>query len=90
MATHIIKRHGHDEKFDPRKVYASVYAACRNAHLSEIQSEKIAEAVSMRLTSWMKSKTHVDSSDVFAEVINILREIHPDVAFMYETHRDLS
>ena len=90
MATHIIKRHGHEEKFDPRKIYASVYAACRNAHLSEVQSEKIAEAVEMRLTSWMKNRTQVSSEDIFQQIIAILKELHPDVAFMYETHRDLS
>ena len=88
--THIVKRKGHKEPFDTRKVYGSVYAACRNVHLSEIQSEKIAEAIELRMKKWMADKQQVSSEDIFQEVIEILRELEPDAAFMYETHRDIA
>lgn len=87
---HIVKRRGHTEPFDSRKVYGSVYAACRNAHLSEIQSEKIAEAASRRLEQWIEAQGQVSSQDIFEQIVKVLRELHPDAAFLYETHRDVS
>lgn len=87
---HIVKRKGHREPFDSRKVYASSYAACRNAHLSEIQSEKIAEAVSMSLEKWMADKSEITSQEIFDQTKKVLAELHPDAAFLYETHRDVS
>jgi len=90
MLTHIVKRKGHKEPFDSRKIYASAYASCRNVHLSEIQSEKIAEAVELRMRKWIEQKQEVNSEDIFQEVIKILKELEPDAAFMYETHRDIS
>lgn len=87
---HIVKRRGHKEPFDSRKVYGSTYAACRNAHLSEIQSEKIAETVSGNLEKWIANKKEVSSQDIFEQTILILRELHPDAGFLFETHRDVS
>jgi len=42
---HIVKRRGHKEEYDERKVYASAYAACLNVHLGEIEAEEIATKV---------------------------------------------
>lgn len=88
--THIVKRRGHKQPFDPRKVYASSYEACRNAHLSEIESEKIAEAVQKSLEKWIAKKTEVTSDEIFREVIKVLKELEQDAAFLYETHRDIA
>ena len=87
---HIVKRKGHKEPFDPRKVYAASYAACRNAHLSEMLSENIAEAVQKRLENWIEEKNEVGSDEIFKEIIAVLKELHPDAAFLFETHRDIS
>lgn len=87
---HIVKRRGRTEPFDSRKVYASVYSACRNAHLSEVQSEKIAEAMSARLDQWMTDKQQVSSQEIFAKTFEVLQELHQDAAFLYKTHRDIS
>ena len=90
MATHIVKRRGHTESFDSKKVYAASYSACRNAHLSEMLSENIADAVEKRLVSWVEDKTEISSDDIFQEIIAVLKELHPDAAFLFETHRDIS
>lgn len=87
---HIVKRRGHKEPYDQRKVYGSVYSACRNAHLSEMMSEKIAETVTSRLGEWVTDKSEITSQQIFEEVVNVLNELHKDVAFLYETHRDIS
>ncbi len=88
--SHIVKRRGHKETFDSRKIYGSTYAACRNAHLSEIQSEKIAEAASKSIEKWIEKRSEVSSDEIFQQTIKVLKELEPDAAFLYETHRDIS
>ena len=87
---HIVKRQGHTEEFDSRKIYAASYAACRNAHLSEMQAEHIAETVTAHLEKWIDDKPQITSDEIFKQVAEILRELHSDAAFLYETHRDIS
>lgn len=87
---HIVKRAGHKEPFDARKVYGSVFFACRNVHLDEPEAEKIAEQVSKRIEQWVKPKKSVSSQDISQQVAKELDKINADAAFMYETHRDLS
>ena len=42
------------------------------------------------MRKWIEQKQEVNSEDIFQEVIKILKELEPDAAFMYETHRDVS
>jgi transcriptional regulator NrdR family protein len=90
MAQHIIKRRGHREAYDEKKIYASVYAASLNAHLVKVEAEKIAERVSRAITSWIALRETASSGDIFKEAIKLLKKENTDVAFMYETHRDLA
>ncbi len=87
---HIVKRRGHTEPFDSRKIYAAVFASCRNAHLSEMLSENIADSVQNRLEEWVEDKQDVTSEQIFRETITVLKALHPDAAFLFETHRDIS
>lgn len=87
---HIVKRKGHKEEFDERKVYASAYAACLNVHLNEEEAEKIASKVSGEVREWIKKKREVSSQDIFDFVIKSLKKYNEHAAFMYETHRDIS
>ncbi len=50
----IVKRGTHAQQFDDRKVYASAYFACRNAHLSEKEAEKLAEKVTSSVITRIK------------------------------------
>ena len=86
----IVKRKGHTEKYDERKVYASAYFACRNAHLSEKESEKISAKVATAVTAAMKKRRSASSDAVFAAIIGQLDKLNEDAAFLYETHRDIS
>ena len=88
--TLIVKRKGHKENFDIRKVYASVYAACRNGHLNEQDAEAIADKVSKELEAQLKDKVEIDSNQIFTMTTQALKKYHEDSAFMYETHRDVS
>ena len=86
----IVKRKGHAEEFDERKVYASCYAACLSSHVPHMEAEKICENVSKEIKTWAKKKKQVDSSEIFQKVTVALKKHNKDAAFMYETHRDIS
>ena len=87
---HIVKRKGHKELYDERKVYGSCYFACRNAHLSEIESEKICGNVTAAITKWAMKRKMVTSDEIFKNLVFELNKHNEDAAFLYETHRDIS
>lgn len=86
----VVKRKGHEEKFDERKVYASCYAACLSSHIEIKKTEKICAKVAKEINSWIKSKTCVSSNEIFKMTIKLLNKHDKNAAFMYETHRDIS
>lgn len=87
---HIVKRKGHKEEFDERKVYASSYSACLSIHLKEEESEKIAAKVTQKVKDFLKNKDEVTSGEIFDLVKDALKKYNEHAAFMYETHRDIS
>jgi len=87
--THIVKRRGHKERFDERKIYASCFASCRVVGLHDKQTEKICGSVTTSVKAWMRNKREVSSDDIFKVVVRSLRKHNKDAAFMYETHRDI-
>lgn len=87
---HLVKRKGHIEPFDVKKVYASVYWAARSAHIFEQEAEKMAEQVSKNAVNWIQSKTNVSSDDIFQFVGVELAKLNHEAAYMYRTHRDIS
>ena len=52
----VVKRKGHTEDFDERKLYGSVYAACASAHRHELICEKTADDISKKVKKWIKGK----------------------------------
>ena len=86
----IVKRKGHTELYDERKVYGSCFFACRNAHLSEKEAEEICGKVSVSAAKWLGKKKIVSSSEIFIFLIDELKKYNEDAAFLYETHRDIS
>lgn len=87
---HIVKRKGHTEEFDERKVYASVYSACLAAHNDHNDAENLANIVSREIKYWILKKEIVISSEIFKKVIEELETLNKETAFMYKTHRDIS
>lgn len=87
---HIVKRKGHKEKFDERKVYGSVYAACLSAHIHDEKAEEIASKISKNIIEWVKKEDEVTSYQIFVKVGRLLEEENKEAAFMYLTHRDIS
>ena len=89
--THIVKRKGHKERFDERKVYASCYEATLSCcNYDKKKTEKICEQISRSVKKWMANKTAITSEQIFKFVIKKLRKHSKEAAFMYESHRDIS
>ncbi len=86
----IVKRKGHVEIYNERKVYGSCYFACRNAHLTEEEAESISNIVTSSVTKWISRRKIVTSSEIFRILTNELAKYNEDAAFLYETHRDIS
>lgn len=90
MASHVVKRKGHTERFDERKVYASCYAACLASHVPHHLAEKIAEHVTSDVKRWIREKKTITSHSIFLMVAKSMAEYSKDAAYMYKTHRDIA
>ena len=90
VETHIVKRRGQKEKFDEKKVYGSVYWACKSSSLHGKQCESISKSVLEELKKELKNKKEVNSTRIFKFVSKALKKLHKEAAYMYESHRDVS
>lgn len=88
----VFKRHGEKEEFDDRKLYASIYYPAREAGYSEEDAEALAEEITEAVQKWIEEHDDnvLSSDEIRDETIGRLEEEDPDVAFLYETHLDLS
>lgn len=87
---HIVKRHGHKEPFDERKIYASVYAACLAAHVLHEEAESIANLVTREVKKEIEKAEEVTSGEIFRKAGEELEHLNKEAAFMYKTHLDIS
>ena len=83
----IVKRKGHEEEYDPKKVYASVYAAALNCHYTEEDAEKMAEEVTKKTDAWIKKKKAITSHHIRDQIYFSIKE--KEVAMMYREHLDI-
>lgn len=88
--TTIVKRRGHREDFDERKLYASVYAACLSAHVKHEEAESVANLVCREIKKWLTNKAEVLSDEIFKQIGKELEHLNKNASFMYLTHRDIS
>lgn len=88
--SHIVKRKGHKEKFDEKKLYGSVYGACMVSDMGEGKCEEVAGFVTKTVKNKLKKKKEVDSTEISKLAEASLRKKNKEAAFMYKTHRDIS
>ncbi len=86
---HVVKRKGHTEEYEPRKLYASVYAACLNCHYGEEVSEEIASTVLEYMNNFMEDRHEVTSQELRKHIIDTLEEFDEDIAMMYDDIMDI-
>jgi transcriptional regulator NrdR family protein len=87
---HLVKRQGHFEQFDENKLYKSCLSASLNAHHDKVVASKIAKRAVNKVKILIKGKTKINSKEIFKLTSKVLEDIDSDVAFLYETHRDIS
>jgi transcriptional regulator NrdR family protein len=86
----VVKSSGEDQKYDEKKLYASIYASlivCKSNHK---EAELIAAEVTKLMRRWVGTKSHVSSKDLRAEATKKLREYNHVAAYVYAHHRMLS
>ena len=88
--TKVVKRRGKEEPFDEKKTYDSVFSACKECDLPDSESEKIATEVTANVKKFVESRKEINSTEIFGHIMELLAKHHEAVAFMYQTHRDLS
>lgn len=86
---HIIKRGGHSEEYDERKLYASVYSACLAVRVTPKTAELIAARVAAGIQQWLTSKSEVTSDDLRRQVSALLEYYDPDAAYIFKHQRNL-
>lgn len=86
---HIVKRAGHTQEYDERKLYASIYAACLSVRATEGEAELVAERVSNDVAAWLETKHEVTAHDIRRVGAEYLTAYNPDAAYMYKKHREL-
>lgn len=84
---HIVKRRGHTETYDQKKVYASVFAACQSVREPAGSSELIAEKVVSEVNKWIEKKHEVTANDIRRQASKHLTVYHPDAGHMLAHHR---
>lgn len=85
---HIIKRKGHTEPYDQRKLYASIYAACLSVRATEGEAELVADRVCKDVEVWLEKKHEVTAHDIRRIASQHFEVYNPDAAYMYKYHRE--
>ena len=86
---HVIKRRGHTESYDERKLYASIYAACLVVRDTPEAAELVAEKVTKDIASWLKDKSEVTAADLRRHSAHALHAYNADAAYAYLHYRTL-
>jgi len=86
---HIVKRGGHLENFDERKLYASVYAAALAARVTDAEAELLAQNTAKHIVNWIETRQEVNSGELQEAAYDFLKEYLPNAAYLYRHHKDL-
>lgn len=84
---HLVKREGHTEPYEARKLYASIYAACLSVREPVGSAELVASQVVKDVEHWLTHKHEVTSNDIRSTAAKFLHGYHPDAGYMYLHHR---
>lgn len=90
-AIDIVKRAGKrpTEAFDPKKLHASVRAACLSVRAPEGEADMTALAVTNAVIVWLEPRPEVTSDDLRRVASRHLKTYHPEAAYFYEQHRTI-
>lgn len=84
---HVVKRAGHVQLYDPKKLYNSIYAAALSVREPIEVAHKIADEVVAAVEVWLHDKQEFTSHDLRRKASEHLRVIHPEAAQVYSHHK---
>ena len=90
MKNLIVKRRGHTETFDERKLYASVYSALLALRTPTGEAELVAAEVTNRVKQWLEGKREVTSRDIQLRTEMHFKVLNKDAAYLYNSHDTIS
>jgi len=90
LMKHIVKRAGHSEPYDDKKLYASIYSACLSVREPSASAELIAEKVVEFISLWLEKKHEVTANDIRRHAAVHLKSFNPDAAQLFLHHRNFS
>jgi len=85
----IVKRHGHSELFDEKKLYASIYAVCLAVREPTATAELVAEKVVKDVSVWLSPKHEVTSNDIRRQAAKHLHVYNDEASHLYMQQRIL-
>lgn len=86
---HIVKRAGHEQPYDSKKLYASIYAACLSVREPVGTAEIVAAEVVESVEKWLEPKHLVTGNDLRRQAAKYLQAINPNAAYLYAHQRVL-
>ena len=91
LAVDVVKRHGKrpSEKFDPGKLYASLYAACVSTASPDGVAHDAASSACDTVVVWCVNKPEITTTDIRARAARALEQFHPDAAYLYKNHKQI-
>lgn len=75
------------EEYSPKKLHASIMAACYSVRTPEGQAKSVADAVCKAVDEWLQHRPEVTSHDIRIVATKHLQNHHPEAAYVYEQHR---
>lgn len=84
MIPTVVKRKGRKEKFDERKVYASVYSVCMSKYMNALKCENLANKITKIVSRWLKNKQEISSTEIRKKIRLELRKQGRDLVYHYD------
>lgn len=77
------------EEFNPEKLHQSIIATCLSIKTPEGQAEQIAKTVTLGVMNWCETRPEITSADIRRRALCILKDIHPDAAYLFEHYKTI-
>ena len=83
----IVKRAGHTEPYDEKKLYASIFSACLAVREPVGTAEVLAEKVVSDVNTWLGKKHEVSSNDIRRVASEKLHGYNVEASHLYHKQR---
>lgn len=86
----VVKKSRKKESFNKKKLYASIYNSCLSTQLSRKECERIAKKIYQDVAKILEKQTCLLSEEITETVAKAMSKHRKELAFMYQTHKELS